>query len=387
MTTSFRNMAITLMTLAHTGKKQGDDAGYRKIGFIPEDETNPDPLVDLAAEGFKTLPVYAPGHNDHRVTGGRYEGGIGGTPHIFVRRPVVNALWKFRALMMQNGLDALFLDGYRPDEVQRRGFAYLVGEIMADRHPGKAFADLSIVDQFMAGLAADDVFAYVNAKGGEKFDRAVAELIEKEQKAFEFASAFLNKKVSEIAEEVVTYRANLGLVDIELDANAPMAHRGGGATDLFPLDLKSGNPALLGVPFDYPCPAGVALTPSAMHFFEDEGNWAEYKRLAQSDLLLRKYLLFNGVSEVTDAVCEEIRDIRRVIFHAAYAAGGTHFFLEPFHLQWPNIGGNQEAILPGGGNTCQSLLRNVRDVRTGQIMGNWSGCVADLLAAELFDKK
>lgn len=392
MAANLRKAPIVLAVLAHTGKLTGDDGrgpllpGYRGFGFIPEDEENPDPLVSLDTEGFNTMPVYASGHNDARVTGGRYEGGIGGKSVVLLRKPAARALWKFQNILGEYGLSVLALDGYRPVEVQRQGFVYLVGEILTDRFPGKEYKDLTIEQQFEVGLAADDVFAYVNAVTNIKFEAEVAELFKRSSAALYQMALVSGKSARDIAEEIVTYHANLGIVDVDLDADAPMAHRGGGALDLFPLDLKTMAPALLGVPFDYPSPAGLTLTPSAMHFFEDKENWKIYQRVAKSDPLLKKYLELNGVKEVTDEVCEEVRGVRRILFHAAYATGWTHYINECFHFNAPNTGGNQETLLPGGGNTCQSLLRNVRDVRTGEILGNWTPAVADRLSVELYAK-
>lgn len=389
----YRNIPIVLQTLAHTGKPMGDDGkgallpGYRGFGFLVEDAIDPDPLVDLEKAGFHTLPVYADGHNDLRVTGGRYRGGIGGQPVVLLRRPGANALQVFRQHLNDSGFDLLALDGYRPVEVQRRGFAYLVREMMKSRFPGMKYQGLTVREQFAVGLAADDVFAYVNPKTNDWFHSSVKAFKISNRAELEAAARALpGKSVQDIAEEVVTYRANLGINNVELDADAPMAHRGGGALDLFPLDLATGEPALLGVPFDYPCPAGVELTPSALHFFEDRANWAIYREIVARDPLLQEYLRQNSIITVTDGVCREIREIRRVLFHACYAAGWTHYINECFHFNAPNLGGKQEALLPGGGNTCQSLLRNVRDVRTGVITGNWSPAVADRLAAEFFAK-
>lgn len=383
---NLRSTPIFLAVLAHTGKPMGDDGkgplllGYRGFGFLDEDKSDPDPLVSLEEEGFETLPVYARGFIDDRITGGRYKNGIGGQPVVLLRKPAANALKVFRSIMIENGLDLIALDGYRPVEVQRMGFAYIVGELMATRYPGQSYAELTLQQQFEIGIGADDVFAYVNASSNTKFTSAVEAMILENRPMLERVAEAYGKSVSDIAEELVTYRANLRLIDVDLDADTPMAHRGGGALDLFPINLETGAPALLGVPFDYPCPAGVALTPSAMHYFEDEKNWVEYKELAERDPLLRNYLTLNGIDEVTDDVCRLIRDVRRVLFHAAYAAGWTHYINECFHFNAPNRGGNQAEILPNGGNTCQSLLVNARDTRDGEIKGNWSPATADMLA-------
>lgn len=370
----WQNQPIVREVLPHTGRLDGDDAGYRNIAVHPGDEVNPDPLVALPAS-LLSLPVYARGATP-RITP-LYENGLGASPNILVRAPVALALLEADEKLVPFGRRLLVLDGFRPASLQARLWSWLFRRSLTTA--GLDAHNLAPCDWIAYGRAADDVASYCVCVE----DAAFLEMVER--CAAEHRSELMDYGSPEsVARELVTFQINDGLRGGKLDTRANTAHGSGGAVDVILADLSSCEPVIMGVPFDSTSPAAV------MDWFERNDHVA-LRLLVSQDEALSTYLGDFGLTfnEIDAALVETIRRERRVLFHAMKSVGASFFSLgidngESWHFNLGNErGGYQSSILPGAGNACHSLLRNIVDLTTGHIMAVWGNAVAHQLAVQV----
>lgn len=363
--------------LPHTGRLDGDDTGYRSVAVALSDAQDPDLLVRIDG-AIPCHPVYAMGARP-RVTP-FYGGGLGADARVLVRAPVARALDRVRGALRPHRRDLLVLDGWRSASTQARlwsaVYQRLRGEAPKDERAG-------VVAEIGLGRRADDTASYCPVVKDGAYAAAVAAL--KGSRAWDeilAAGSVLDAEPAALVEELVTYRANDGALPLRLDTSANTAHGSGGACDLWMIDSDTDLPVNLGVPFDSTSPAAV------MDFFE----WAavdRYADLAAADAGLRAYLADFGLSanHVDEDVFAAIRRERRLLYHATASAGASFFSLgrgcgEPWHFNFGNEdGGKQARLLPGGGNACHSLLKDVRDPTSGAWMAVWGNAAAHALAA------
>lgn len=339
---SFAATPIVLQTLAHTGKTDGDDAGYRKW---PVTE-NQDQLVVIPREMIRQELVYAVGPVQGLCP--YYEGGLGAANVAIVRAPVLAALLRLDAMLSDIGLGVLLVDAWRDGQIQVNLWCYLFKQA-ADKE-GLKREGMSVADIVRLGDDADNIGSYNAADENEAFMGAVNQELEGcRSDEIRNLADLRNVKPYDIAATLVTYEANLGWRDdVQLSKTASTAHGGGGATDIYMYDLVTGKTVCLGVPFDY---AGKA---SRMDYFENEANYAEFLEEVQKDALLKQYLAECGFETPTVENCQEIARNRRVLYHACVSLGATIYVNEPWHFNWPCNHGE----FPLAGNGCQALLKN-----------------------------
>jgi D-alanyl-D-alanine dipeptidase len=243
-------------------------------------------------------------------------------------------------------------------------------------------AGLSVGEIVTWGRRADDTASFCAVVADEAFAQALEALRAGPRwSEVEVAAAALEINAEAAAQELLVFEANLGVTPLRLDTSAPTAHGSGGAVDVFLVD-RGGRLVNLGVPFD------SASEAAEMSFF-DRSTLPHYQDLVAADPGLRVHLTELGVdpTRVTAADFEAIRAERRLLFHAMNAVGATFFSLgyaagEPWHFNLSNEDGGKQAMeLPGAGNACQSLLRDVRDRVTGCWTAVWGNAAAHTLAA------
>src|SRR5205085_9589710 len=104
---------------------------------------------------------------------------------------------------------------------------------------------------------------------------------------------------------------------------------------------------------------------------------------------LKSYLSGFGIERVTEKNMEEMKTERRLLFHIMMSIGASYFSLskangECWHFNFGNErGGKQFDSLPYGGNAAHSLLKNIRDTKTGQIMASWTNQAGNEMAETL----
>lgn len=377
MTIDYRDLPIVREFLPHTGHLSGDDTGYRNVEVTPHDAVDPDPLVDL--DGLvRVYPVYAEGRRPGITP--YYGAGIGGAARLLLREPAARALVRVDQILARYDRKLLVLDAFRSASTQaalwKEVFLRLIAG--ANRDAGQ----LSVLDVVTWGRRADDTASFCAVADNEAFVRALADLSARPRWAeVESAAAALGADRDALAREYLVFEVNRGNTSLSLDKSAPTAHGGGGAADVFLLD-RSGQLANLGVPFDSTNSCAV------IDFFE-WSDLAYYQDLVARDAGLQTHLAELGVNpgRVTETEFAGIRAERRLLFHAMREVGATFFSLgrecgEPWHFNLSNEdGGKQVADLPGAGNSCQSLLRDVRDRSTGRWTAAWGNATAHALAA------
>lgn len=373
---NFRTKPIIRKILPHTKRLDGNDTGYREVECSDLDNENPDPLVILSQE--QCYCVYYHGKKS-KITP-YYGEGIGADEKILVRAPVARALKKADEFLKPYNKKLLVLDGWRSAKTQAAMWAEIRKNILKQQN--QELWNLSVSDEIKVGREADKVGSYCKIIKDNKYAKVFSQLQRSNfWKEVEDAAQELHTPSAKIAEEYLIYQGNLGKIDLTLDEAAPTSHGSGGAVDVWLTD-EQGEPLNLGVPFDY---AGEA---AVMDFFE-WANWKDYKNLVSNDKILRDYLADYGIKEITPEIFEEIKTNRRILFHAMISAGATYYSLgrkegEPWHFNFGNeLGGKQADTLPGAGSSCHSLLKNIRDQKTGQWTAIWSNKVAHALAKQI----
>lgn len=372
-----REKPIVRLMLPHTGRLDGDDSGYRDVPTYHEDAENPDDLVDVEKYGINAYPVYAKGARAGITP--YYGNGIGSYEKILLREPVAKALKVAEDRLAPYDRQLIVLDGMRTVQIQARLWADIRDRILGAHHNDK----LSVFNEIRIGRMADKIGSFSRIKHDEKYHAAM-ENLQKSQLWSEILDTAqkVSSSPEEIAEEYLIFMTNRGEMQLTLDETSPTSHGGGGAADLWLLDKKSGKPTNLGVPFDYVGRAAV------IDFFE----WAtleEYRSEVESSQDLKKYLQECGITKVDRAVFEQIRAERRMLTNAMLSVGATFYSLgeqegEPWHFNVGNeIGGKQSVVLPGAGSSCHSILKNIRDPKTGEITAAWGNEAAHKLARKI----
>lgn len=358
-----------LEILPHTGRIDGDDAGYRNVRGSAMDVVNPDLLMPI--EGVETLPIYAVG----AIPGicPYYGTGIGGSETILVRKPVLLSLLDVNHNLRPYGRECLVLDGHRSPEVQRNLWVDVWKRVTDVSNP----QGMSVLEFLKKGMEADDIGAYAPVVRDEKFEAAVNSLLAGYDVHYERAAEELKLDSAEAAAALwLTFQTNLGLTEFQLDQAGNTAHGSGGATDVYLLDTETNKPTNLGVPFD------CIGEPSRMDWFEDDNNFDAYVSFVSERNDVKEYLKYFNIWIVTHADFVAIREERRILYHAMVEAGASFYVGEPWHFNHGNErGGNQAIAFPGGGNSCHSLLKNVVDGE-GNYVAVWTNDVANRLARE-----
>ena len=376
----YRDRPILRPTLAHTGRLDGDDTGYRDVAISPLDAEAPDPMVRL--DGIPCYPVYARGARP-KITP-FYGPGVGAPDPIWVRAPVAAALREANDRLADYDRQLLVLDGFRSASVQARLFMDVFERL--GEGEGRSIDALSIGDWIRLGRRADDTASFCRLRAGDSLAGAIDDLrAGPAGDDLRSVAAEMSSDECAVALEYLTYRANHAGDSRFLDPAANTAHGSGGACDLWLLDLRDGEPVSLGVPFD------STAVPAVMDYFE-WATAADYARAVSGDAPLRHYLAEFGLdpASITAEVMASIRRERRILFHAMRDVGATYFSLgrdsgEPWHFNFGNErGGRQATLLPGAGNACHSILKDVRDPATGAWTAAWGNATAHrLVEAEL----
>lgn len=341
-TRELADMPIALATLPHTGRIDGDDAGYRKWLVVE----NEDPIVVIPKDLVRQELVYGKGPVKGLCP--YYENTLGATTVAMVRQPVLAGLLRLDSLLSDVGLGVLLCDGWRAGQTQVALWNYLFDEA-AKKEGFKNRDEMSVVDIMRLGDAADEIGSYNAAEENDAYRAAVlSELEGPREVGIRQLAAQRNEEVFATAALLVTYEANRGWRnDVQLSKTATTAHGNGGATDIYMFDRHSNNPVCLGVPFDFSGPA------ARMDFFEDEGNFDLWVKAIENDPLLRRYLGECG-HQPTKVDFHTIARNRRVLYHATVGLGATIYVAEPWHFNW----GCGHGDAPEAGNGCQSLLKN-----------------------------
>lgn len=377
MSVDYRDLPILRRVLPHTGGRlDGDDTGYRDVAISHLDMENPDPLVDLAPL-VPCYPVYARGRRAGVTP--YYGAGIGGEDRMLLREPGARALVAANQILARHDRSLLVLDAFRSARTQAALWREVLLRLLGDAHLDVARA--TVLELCTWGRRADDTASFCAIERCGPFARAMEALRTSWRWAeVEAAAEAQVAGVDDVAAEYLVFAANLGLVEVPLDSSAPTAHGSGGAVDVF-LVTSGGRPLNLGVPFDSTSPAAV------IDYFE----WADldqYRALVARDAGLAAHLAEVGVDPraLDMATFEGIRAERRLLFHVMREVGATFFSLgrecgEPWHYNVSNeMGGNQASILPGAGNTCHTLLRDIRHPTTGEWMAVWGNAMAHAMA-------
>ncbi len=380
----FRTSPIHRPVLAHTGRLDGDDTGYRDVAVSPFDDTNPDLLVPVGMFGIMSLAVYAHGRT-HGLTP-YYGAGLGASPEVLVREPVAHGLWEVDAMLRQYKRRLIVLDGFRPASIQAALWRAVRQRIIDER--GWQGRTLSVADELELGTLADDVGSYNKIVMDDAYQAAI-KAINRDPRLTEQISEAVEKSggqssFDQVLGTYVVFMANLGRIAIKLDKAAPTAHGSGGAIDVWMVNTETGQYVNLGCPFDYVPRTGVSTSPGVIDYFELIKP-EEYRAEVENHAVLRQYLAELGITEVTEQVFREAQEERRILKHAFTACGGTYFSLnrnfgEPWHFQLGNErGGRQAKMYHGAGNTCHSLLENVRGC-DGKFLAVWGNAAAHRMA-------
>lgn len=375
MSLDLREVPIPETVLVHTGKPDGDDAGYRNVVVCEDDVAGQgDPLVELDSM-IAQYAVYAVGAEPGICPA--YGRGLGAPSTMLVRGPVRQALLEVDARLRAYDRRVLVLDAYRSVETQRRLWKYLFEQLLGDVQ----VESLSVLELLKLGIEADNIGSYVTVVKDGHYDDVVDEIMVSNAWAdLVEASQALGKDPQETVELFVTFHRNLGYKTrgVSLDTTSNTAHGGGGAIDAIMADLD-GKPLNLGVPFDYVGPE------SAMRYFENPGCYGDFYRACRENAVLHQHAIecgYNGND--FGALCSEIQRNRRLLYHVMMRAGATFYVAECWHWNFGNErGGRQFDRFPHAGSGCHSLLKDVCNPETGEWIAVWGNAWAQRRAAEM----
>lgn len=379
--------AIERKILAHTGLLDGDDSGYRDVPIFQGDQEDPDPMVVLTE--VDTLPVYARGSQTGLCT--MYDGGLGAPDVTLVRKPLVEPLVRANEILKPYGRKILVVDGWRSYLTQMALWKYLRAEII--QNLGLKDGSLTLREELLVGIKADDVGSFVACVKDEKFAGAKVALMTEKGDELAAASTEFGKPTEVLAELFLHFQTDLRRTKLTLEDSAVTAHGNGGAVDCWLLNTETGKPVNLGVGFDYFPPQQVMTlgpSPAVVNYFDmAKVNVEVFAAQVAADPHLQRYLSELGYDKVTSEVFAEAQRERRLLFHTMMEIGASYFSLlddlgEPWHFNLGNLaGGKQAKMLPGSGNGCHALLKDIRHVETGERMAVWANDVAHRLAREL----
>lgn len=361
----------------HTGLPDGDDSGYRNVPVCPEDDQNPDPLVDVTKYGIKAVPVYAIGSVPGLCP--FYNNGLGSQPKVLVRRPL--ALVEANQLLEPYNRELVALDGWRSVQVQALLWVYIRNQMM--RGEGIKNPNLSIAEEIRIGLKADEVGSYAPVLQDDAYKLAAETLLSERRDQIQQAIDLLHIPEAEVVNLYLTFRGNHGVDGLRLDTTALTAHGGGGAIDMYTISTRTGLFTNMGVPFDYVPPHGTQINAAVMDYFDmPQVDVKEYRRMVETDPVLQRYLRELGINEVTERVFREAQTERRIMFHTIEELHGSYYSLriesgENWHAQFGNTrGGNQAHLYPNSGNSCHARLK-------GLPVANWGNAAAHRMAAAM----
>lgn len=365
MKTDLREIPVEEPILEHTGRPAGDDAGYRDVPGSELDNTNPDPLVavnDLVA----CHATYALGEYPGVAIWPAIPGAIS---EILLRAPAARAAVIVDSILAPYNRRLLIVDGYRPAEVQ----AALWNDVLRTRvAPDRDPATFTTAEMLEFGTQADDIAAYNKIVQDDTCGESHKLLTDLDLEAIMAWAEEKDMPPLDVSHLLMSFRRCAGLdMTLTLDVAAPTAHGAGGAIDCYMLDTQTQKPVNMGVPFDH------VGEESAMRWFETH-TLREYREKVRANPNLQRYLAELGVESVTEDDFQEIVRNRRLLYHAFTGdqVQGTHYIGECWHFNVGNLlNGNQARELPNGGNSCHSLLRNVRDAN-GQITAAWTNATA-----------
>lgn len=376
MIRDYRTSPVVLATLAHTGRLDGDDKGYREVPVSDLDETDPDPMVILNND-VACVPIYAIGAVPEMCP--YYGKGIGADKRIVVREPVRQGLLAVNELLKPYDRELVCLDGGRLLQVQANMFSFFYG-IFGDKLD---IHDDSIQSVVRVGLEADVIGAYARFRKDAAYIEVVKSLPQGELidtvaslKGTRFEGDVTTPE--EAAHYWATFMANLtqGFGNMTLDEDTQTAHGGGGAADCFMRVRSTGKLATLGCQFEN-------ITPViAIDWFEKH-TVADYQTIVAAEPDMQAHLNANGIFVVGPAEFEMIRENRRILTGAMVEAGATFYYEEPWHWNLGSErGGKHNAVLPGGGSSCHSLLKNVCGPN-GKPLATWGNRTGQRLMREL----
>ncbi len=372
---SFRERPIVLETLPHTGRPDGDDTGYRDVALSDDDAQNPDPMVAISYSdhGIRFQSVYASAPV-HRVYPFPFVE-LGATRQIFMRLPAIQAIRDENKLLKDERRERLVIDGFRPASVQQKMWALIYSRIA----PPDQYQMMTIYEKIRAGNQTEVIGAHVAVVQNSAFDEAVSSLlISPAREQFAIAASGIGIPIREAVERYLVYEANLGHNNFTFDLSAPTAHGNGGPDDSWLINTNRGEVTCYGVHYDY---TGHACR---LDFFENPDNLGPFQEEVAKNEILRTFLAKCGFPQIDVDAFNTFRGERRISFWANKLTGGTTYGKECWHNNRDNTrGGNQSQILPGSGNSCQALLKNVCDPGSGKPTACWTNAVAHRLVEQL----
>ena len=380
-----------------TNLVEGDDSGYRQMTTL---QINSSPLVVPVVEvraSYDGMNEFGVFHPEIALAGGFSDG------KLVLRETAARAIEYLDDLVRQasdNQFKLVALDGFRSGARQSAGFTRLLREQM--KVIGLTVNGVSdrIADFIAAGNIADGTFSWVNLIRSPGFAAAVKRL--KANSVFmeqitDFAAKSSQEHFSEqdIDEAILTYltiSANSGIgegggLELNFECNA---HAGGGACDVFVVEVKSGRPINI-VPFDY------AGDEAGMDFMEREGSYQAYLKAAAEKPELQKHLEKLGYRTpefFQPSDWSYFQSANRLLYHAAKAigctyysgdVGGENWHLEPGNMVYDPATGDLVACerltasaYPDSGNPGHTLQKIGKDA-----IAVWGGKSAHVLARDL----
>jgi len=370
------SIPILRSVLPHTGRLDGDDTGFRLVSVSALDKINPDPLVILnkRIKCYPRLPNVPRDNFKPKICDGSIK-----EERLFLREPAVRALEEVSQLLEPHGRELVLTAAFRHIKNQARVFSDALYRLLGERE----YKNLSVQEQIKLGRKANEAALYADIIKNDLYFYHIKKLQESSRlKQIIDAATALEISIDDVIEEISIYEANLGFNDLNFDRVSSTAHGNGGSVDAWVINSSTGEFVNRGVPSAYNC------SPTVMDYFE----WAtpemfdeERKKSSALDIYLKGY----GIDKITDSVIKEVRNERRILFHAMMSVGATYFSLgktegECWHFNFGNErGGKQFKVLPYAGGAPHSLLKNIRDKSTGQITACWTNEVAHQMAEEL----
>lgn len=372
----FTNIPITRTILPHTNRLDGDDTGFRSVDLSPFDKIDPDPLV-LINKRVKCYP------RNRNLARNNFEpiicDGTVKDERMFLREPAIRSIEEVNQLLVPYKRELVLVGAFRHVQSQALVFSDALYRWLGERK----YPTLTVIEQIQLGRKANEAALYVNILQDHLY-QIEKEKIKTSDRFDQIITAAENLKIDidELILELFTYETNLGFLQLNLDKIASTAHGNGGAVDAWVIHSTTGKFVNRGVP------AAYNHAPAVMDYFE----WATpemYEAERKKSFVLDSYLRGYGIEKITESVMQEIRNERRILFHAMMSVNASYFSLgktegECWHFNFGNErGGRQFDVLPGGGGASHSLLKNVRDKQTGKITACWTNEVAHQMYDEL----
>ncbi len=366
---NFTNIPIIRNILSHTGRLDGDDTGFRSVALSPLDKINPDPLV-LINKRVKCYPrnrKFQRNNFDPIICDGSVK-----DERMFLREPAIRAIEEVNNLLEPYGRELVLVGAFRHVHSQALVFSDAFNRWLGE----KEYDQLTVTEQIQLGRKANEAALFVDILQDDLYE-GEKQKIKMSDTFYDIISAAKNleKTPDQIIDELFIYETNLGKLNLNLDKIASTAHGNGGSVDAWVIDSSSGKFVNRGVP------AAYNHAPAVMDYFE----WATVEMFEderQKSPVLDAYLSGYGVEKITESVMKEIRNERRILFHAMMHVGATYFSLgktegECWHFNFGNErGGNQFDVLPFGGGAPHSLLKNIREKHTEEVTACWTNEVA-----------